>query len=82
MKRECTNCCNFTAYYEKAYSCFLRTECGNCSKKRETINRHASCENWSSRSKFKRDKYKVICALDEAICGINAIKLILEEERE
>lgn len=82
MEKECCRCANFTAYYEKAYSCFLRTKFGNCFLKNATVEKHGSCENYRCRSSKKRNKGVVIRELNTSLANISAIKLILEEEDE
>lgn len=82
MAKECATCRYFTAYYEKAYHQFLRTDCGNCFKHKERVKKHGACEEWEYRRYFKRNLNNFIDSLDKAISDISAVKLILEEDSE
>lgn len=83
MERKCFSCGNFDAYYNKGYCCFLKTDCGHCCKRNETVKKHGTCEEWKSRyysNTIKRGA--VIEGLEEALTKINAIKMILDEKSE
>lgn len=83
MEHRCFKCCFFSAYYTKAYCCFLRTDCGNCDILKQTVKKHSTCENW--RSKTKPEKLKkgyVLKELEHTLTVVNGIKLILEENEE
>lgn len=82
MSKTCSKCRYFTAYYKKAYSCFLRTDCGNCNKKLQTVEKRSSCEEWQYFKPMPRKKGLVVRDLNNLMASINAIKLILEEEKE
>ena len=50
MEKKCSRCKFFTAYYEKAYACFLRTDCGKCFISKSTVSKNkAACENWQAK---------------------------------
>lgn len=81
MSKNCNVCDYFTAYYTKAYICFLRAGCGHCSQQEQTVNKTGNCEKWKYRStNRKKKKGAIIEELVKALTTINAIKLILEEE--
>ena len=83
MNKECRNCANFTAYYTKAYCCFLRTDCGHCDEQKQTVKKHGSCELYTTKyrpRKIKRDF--VLDELEKALTTLNGIKLILDERVE
>lgn len=83
MSNYCYCCRYFTAYYEKAYCCFLRTDLGNCSKLHSTVEKHSSCEDWKGKCpRGKLKKEAVLKELADALTKINGIKLILEENEE
>ncbi|MDE6000838.1 MAG: hypothetical protein K2G96_00730 [Clostridia bacterium] len=83
MEKQCCICRHFTAYFEKAYCCYLRTDCGNCSTRGETVNKKFTCDNWAP--KFGNTIIKptmVINGLADAITNISVIKDFLEEHFE
>ena len=83
MKKECCVCAYFTAYYTKAYCCFLRTDCGHCGKQNQTVKKHGSCEFYSIKyhpRKIKRGY--VLDELEKSLTTLNGIKLILDERVE
>ncbi len=83
MIHNCFNCRYFTAYYEKAYCCFLRTNCGNCEKLSATVEKHSSCESWAGKYETGRlRKGAVLKELADVLTKINGIKLILDENEE
>ena len=80
MEKQCCICRHFTAYFTKAYCCYLRTDCGNCSVRGETVNKKSNCDSWAA--KFKNTKIKqgiVINSLADAITNISVIKDFLEK---
>lgn len=82
MEKKCSRCKFFTAYYEKAYACFLRTDCGKCFISKSTVSKNkAACENWQAKYlPYKRRESAIINEIQQAGLTINAIGLILEEE--
>lgn len=82
MGRECARCLYFTAYYTKAYCRFLRTDCGMCWQSRTEVKKKSSCDKWEGRGyQSKKRRQHIIDELGEALTTINAIKLILDEEK-
>ncbi len=80
MEKQCCTCRHFTAYFEKAYCRYLRTDCGNCSVRGETVKKKFGCDSWAP--KFTDTKVKtatVINGLADAITDINTIKDFLEK---
>ena len=83
MEKQCCKCGHFTAYFEKAYCCYLRTDCGNCSVRRGTVNKKFTCDKWTPKSRnTKIRQARVINSLADAITNISVIKDFLEEHRE
>ncbi len=83
MDKECCVCQNFTAYFTKAYCCFLRTDCGHCRKTDTTVNKHGTCENFKYKHVNHNDKRNaVIKGLEKAVRDIAVIKFILEENEQ
>lgn len=81
MEKRCAVCAHFTAYFTKAYCCFLRTDCGHCRVLNETVQKCSICEKWRFRySQPKRKKGIILEELGKAVTTINAVKLILDEE--
>ena len=83
MNRECCLCAYFTAYYTKAYCCFMRTDCGHCHKQNQTVKKHGTCEFYKTKCqprKIRRDF--VLDELEKALTTLNGIKLILDERQE
>lgn len=83
MSKECFRCGHFTAYYQKGYCCFMRTDCGYCRAKKETVEKHSTCDSWKSNYAPRKLKQKAILnGLEEALIRLNSIKLILDEKME
>ncbi len=83
MSKECFRCRNFDAYYTKGYCCFMRTNCGQCSVTKETVEKYSTCENWKCRyTPYKIKQKAVMQGLEEALTRLNSIKLILDEKLE
>lgn len=83
MEKQCCICRYFTAYFKKAYCCYLRTGCGKCSVREETVNKNFTCEKWKSKIKTTYVKYgRVIDSLSDAITNISVIRDFLEEHRD
>ncbi|MDE7453117.1 MAG: hypothetical protein K2N22_01760 [Clostridia bacterium] len=83
MKNECCRCAYFTAYYTKAYCCFLRTDCGHCDEQNQTVKKRGSCESFKPKSHPRKIKRALVLdELEKALTTINGIKLILDEREE
>ena len=80
MSGKCYGCSHFTAYYTKAYCCFLRTDCGHCSVTDSTVKKHYGCEGFKpSYHRHALKRGAVINELAVALTKLNAGKLILDE---
>lgn len=83
MDKECCVCQNFTAYFTKAYCCFLRTDCGHCRITDTTVKKHFTCEKFKHKYVNRGDKRNaVIEGLEKAVRDIAVIKFILEENEQ
>ena len=83
LKKECFNCRNYTAYYIKGYSCFIKEKFGRCSVCRDVVKNHSACDKWISKYPVnKKRKSSAIKALEDAIGNIQIIKQILSEEKD
>ncbi|MDE6597059.1 MAG: hypothetical protein K2K60_00275 [Clostridia bacterium] len=81
MEKQCCTCGRFTAYFIKAYCCYLRTGCGNCSARGETVNKKFTCDKWKAKLRNTKVKQaRVINSLADAITNISVIKDFLEEK--
>ncbi|MDE7306853.1 MAG: hypothetical protein K2N33_05625 [Clostridia bacterium] len=80
MEKECCRCGNFTAYYIKAYCCYVKENCGMCAIKNQLTGKHDSCESWRAKKVNTKIKHGIIMgSLADAITNISIIKEFLEE---
>lgn len=83
LRKECFNCRNYTAYYSKGYSCFIKEKFGKCQICHNIVENHNACDKWASKYPVrKRRKVVAITALENAIGDIQIIKQILSEDKD
>lgn len=80
-EKRCSNCRYCDAYYTLAYCCYLRSEHGYCSVKKQVVEKNKICDSWKQRSVlYKRQPKKVVKELENALTNIAVLRQIFDEE--
>lgn len=81
--KECCNCRYFEAYYTKAYCSFLRTDCGNCCRKKDVVKKHFTCDDWARKVRYREtNTYEIECGINQAITDLNEIASFLQNNSD
>jgi len=79
----CYNCNHYKPYYTKGYFKFDRCDIGNCSQRKDTVEKHETCECYTRRSHISYNKKgAALATIKEHIDLLAEIKQILEEDDE
>lgn len=83
MEKECTTCGNFTAYFTKAYCCYLRTDCGHCNEKHETVLKHGTCEKWRGKRRYsiRVRSGLLLKEIEEVVIKLNTINDFINDNK-
>lgn len=83
MKHECCICNCFDGYYVKSCCCYLRTDRGYCSKKRQIVKKHETCENWRSKTINRKAKKSIVMQnLKDALTKLSVIEDYIKDDEQ
>ncbi len=79
----CRDCRYYREFYNKSFSCFVKSGFGKCRKDFNVVKPKDSCENWVDNEQIRKSRIRNSKAkLDEALTSIIELKQILKEELE
>ena len=81
-KKSCWNCVYYKAYYTKGICCFDKKDCGWCTKRKETVDKHENCDKWREYNGVFRGWREQVAQkrIEEMAENLAVIRQILEEE--